>query len=379
MRLPFFLIVILCIVSACVEKYPAAIRVEVPKLVVDGTITTSKPPYRIQLSYSGVFDYAFQALGDKPVKDAQIKIKYSRKSTGFKYLGKGVYESTNLTFRGVVGQTYLLQIQLPNGRKFSSFPEKMPSPVAIQSIYGEFFKKSLYQTESVIVKDQRTIPPLYPSGPNIYAAEPDGPSGYQVFIDSQDPANENNYYRWTATSVTRRETTGRCDSLTLCLCNCVIGASCFVPRQHLDINTTSDALINGNPIKRKYVCYVPVFTTGNIYLEINQMTMTKAAYQFWKRYQEQLSRTGSILDPLPAPIEGNIYNLDNPSDLALGYFSAMGNFKKRHIIPVQLLDSYLLPQGVSRRRGTCLENYGSLGAYDTNQWPTPSWSTEDLN
>jgi hypothetical protein len=107
--------------------------------------------------------------------------------------------------------------------------------------------------------------------------------------------------------------------------------------------------------------------------------MTREAYQFWKRYQEQLERTGTILDPLPSPIEGNVYNVNNPSDLALGYFAASGIFKKRTIIPVQALENNLLPKGVTRRRGLCTSVYSAQGAYDVGEWPTPNWSTESLN
>ena len=270
-------------------------------------------------------------------------------------------------------------ITLPDGRKYASIPEKMPTPVPIQSIYGEFKKKELQQNEFYNIPFyDGGIPPRYPEfGAINYVAEPDGPSGFQIYVDSQDPANENNFYRWTASSVTRRETTGRCGPF--CNCTCIVDETCFMPRQHIDLNITTDALINGNLIKRRPIFYSPVFATGNIYIEIDQIAMTREAYQFWKRYQEQLNRTGTILDPLPAPIEGNIYNVDNPSDLALGYFAASGVFKKRTIIPVQALDDELLPRGVTRRRGTCLEVYGRLGAYAVGEWPTPNWSTEALN
>jgi hypothetical protein len=373
-------VLLIGVLLSCVEKYPAPIRSENSKLVVDGAISTSKPPYQVKLTYSGVFEYAFQTDGDKVEPNAKITLSDSLGNrTGFKYLGKGIYETTNLSFRGIIDQTYALLIELPDGRKFASVPEKIPPPVPIQRIYVEYYKKELNSVQKVLVRYQRTIPSIYPVGELNFTAEPDGPNGYRVFIDTQDPANATNYYRWTASSVTRRETTGRCDSASLCNCNCILGQSCFVPRQHLDLNIANDALINGNTIRRKYIFFSPVFTTGNIYLEINQMSMTRPAYQFWKRYQEQITRTGTILDPLPAPIEGNIYNLANPNELALGYFSALGNFKKRQIIPVQLLDFSALPVGISLRRGTCLEIYSNLGAYDTGEWPTPNWDTEELN
>jgi hypothetical protein len=120
-------------------------------------------------------------------------------------------------------------IKLPNGQQYASFPEKMPNPVAVENIYGEFKKKELEQTEYFdIIEFDPFIPPRYPTfGIVSYAAEPNGPSGYQVFLDTKDPANETNYYRWTAQSVTRRETTGRCGPF--CRCNCKLAKPVMYP------------------------------------------------------------------------------------------------------------------------------------------------------
>jgi hypothetical protein len=147
----------------------------------------------------------------------------------------------------------------------------------------------------------------------------------------------------------------------------------------LGINLFSDQLSDGQTIKKRPIVVCPIFASGNMYIEISQLSLSRECYQFWKRYEEQLSRTGSILDPLPSPIEGNIYNIDRPSELALGYFSATGLFRQRTIIPIQLLDFELFPRGVTPRRGTCLEVYQGQGAYDIGEWPTPNWSTEALN
>ena len=380
MKKNLLVILLLGVLLSCVEKYPVPIRSEQAKLVIDGTISSGKPPYQIQVTYSGVFEYALRNEVNQVEDNAKLTIKDNLgKSTGFKYLGKGLYETTDMSFRGIVGRSYTLLIELPDGRKFTSFPEKMPNAVPMDNIYGEFVKKNTLNTENYFIQVYNPgIPPRYPLIGSIeYAAEPDGPGGYQIYIDSQDPANDTNYYRWTASSVTRRQTTGYCGPF--CNCTCVTGESCFVPREHTDLNIFSDLLINGNQIKRKPIFFSPVYATGNIYLEINQFSITREAYQFWKRYQEQLTRTGTILDPLPSPIEGNIYNINNPNDLALGYFSAAGLFRKRAIIPVQFLDFELLPRGVTPRRGACMEVYFDRNPYDVGEWPTPNWSTEVLN
>jgi hypothetical protein len=61
---------------------------------------------------------------------------------------------------------------------------------------------------------------------------------------------------------------------------------------------------------------------------------------------EQTTRTGSIFDPLPASPEGNIYNVNHPIELALGYFGAPAVSYKRIIIVPMYLKEHLL-QGIA--------------------------------
>ena len=112
--------------------------------------------------------------------------------------------------------------------------------------------------------------------------------------------------------------------------------------------------------------------------------------QFLKKYQEQQSRTGSLFDPVPAPLEGNVYNEANPSQLALGYFSAAGVYRKRYVFDPGSTDLDLILKLPPRRYnpnngdydfyntlGPCTEKY--KGAFGLGEWPPAGWATEDLN
>jgi hypothetical protein len=90
-------------------------------------------------------------------------------------------------------------------------------------------------------------------------------------------------------------------------------------------------------------------------VEVSQYSLTREAYRFWERYEEQRIRTGSILDPLPEPIEGNVYNVNDQNDIALGYFSASSVTTKRiktdfFAVP---LERVLLFEYLFTREGHC--------------------------
>ena len=57
-------------------------------------------------------------------------------------------------------------------------------------------------------------------------------------------------------------------------------------------------------------------------IAIRQSSLTKEAFQFFDLLKNQLSIQGSIFDPPPATIRGNMINLDDPDVAVIGYFRA---------------------------------------------------------
>jgi len=55
---------------------------------------------------------------------------------------------------------------------------------------------------------------------------------------------------------------------------------------------------------------------------IRQYSLSSQAYDFWQTAQMQREETGSIFDPVPSNISGNIFNVNDPDELVLGYYSA---------------------------------------------------------
>ena len=121
-------------------------------------------------------------------------------------------------------------------------------------------------------------------------------------------------------------------------------------QKHIDkeIRLLSDNSINGNKILNQEVGYSYIYTFGDHFVDISQTSLTREAYQFWQRYNEQLTRTGSILDPLPASIRGNVYNETDPDDFALGYFFASSITHRRAILVPYSITPYWLGQSAAQ-------------------------------
>jgi hypothetical protein len=58
------------------------------------------------------------------------------------------------------------------------------------------------------------------------------------------------------------------------------------------------------------------------YFTTYQSSITRDAYDYWKKINVLATQVGSIFDPPPSRVEGNIYSVANPDQYALGYFQA---------------------------------------------------------
>ncbi|QHT68901.1 DUF4249 domain-containing protein [Rhodocytophaga rosea] len=297
-------LIILGLFSSCIDEVQLPIRNEEPRLVVEGMITNELPPYSVRLTYSGSFQSARDIPNELFISNAQVKISDEQGNEAeLFYTDQGTYQTRDSLFIGQVGKTYQLTIQLTDGKKYVSQPEKMAAVPAIDSLYSEYV--------------------------DTWSSERREP-GYMLYADLQDPQETEDYYRWSGFSFLLKRATG---------VPCVIGSPqiicyeyCWLPNYSSSVHILTDDAVNGNKIRKQNVYYSPIFTIGSHLVEISQQSLTKEAYQFWKRFDEQVTRVGSILDPLPSTIAGNITNVNDANDQALGYFSASAIVRKRLVI-----------------------------------------------
>ena len=62
---------------------------------------------------------------------------------------------------------------------------------------------------------------------------------------------------------------------------------------------------------------------------MKQYSISQNAYRFLRLVKQQAEISGSIFDPPPATLRGNMLSLDNPDEVVLGYFIAAGETSER--------------------------------------------------
>jgi hypothetical protein len=291
---------------SCIRNINLPFRNVAQQLVVEGFISTDVPPYTINLSYSGQFGNTYQAGMDSEffITDARVVIEDDHgDSTTCSWIANGTYQSTDSNFVGMVGRSYTLKIYLSNGKTYVSAAEKIVAVPPIDSVTAVY--------DSTYITDIR-------------------PTQLIVSVNTHDPPATQNFYRWVSFGyIPRYSFGGYCCSL----------CEQFHPENQISV--LSDQFINGREMLFP-IYYSPIYWFGKHFVEIKQYSISQDGYLFWAQYLNQTNRTGSVLDPLPASLLGNIYNRADSTDLALGLFAASDVFTKKVVFVLFFLQEYYL-------------------------------------
>lgn len=300
---------------SCIDPYKVEIEEGQQLVTIEGMVTTGPGPHVIKLTRSDTYGSVFEGL-IRPVQGATMIVRDDQGRVIFleeDIKKRGSYETPN-DFSAEIGRSYTLQIQLVTGEVYSSLPEKVESVPEIKNL----------TIETVQIPVEGEI--LFRSGVQIYA-------------EIEDPGDQMNFYFWrNAESTFILET--RPDLYVDIQPNlpprpapkaCCV--SCYQTEKigNNSIFIAQDENFNGLTTK------IPVaFIEDNgrrlvntFRTDIRQISVSAKAYRFLKLVKQQTEISGSVFDPPPASIRGNMISLDNPDEAVLGYFMVGGEARKR--------------------------------------------------
>jgi len=264
------LLICALLAGACEDKVELDFPTGETLLVVEGWISNEPGPHHITLTFTQPY---FDATAPPPAEGATV---FLTDDEGLQVLleetAPGVYTYPD---SGLVGRSYSLEINLPDGVQYRSDPELLREPVPILEIRWEVDE----------------------DGPSEFLEqEPD--QIYGVLIDTFEPQGAGDNYRWRT------------------FVNGVMKDDPF------DINVTNDDFVDGSPVNN-YDPSNELFFAGDT-VTIVQERISSAALEFMQLVQSQTAFVGGPFDTPPAPIVGNVKNITDPERNALGFFGAAG-------------------------------------------------------
>ncbi|GAB3226508.1 DUF4249 domain-containing protein [Spirosoma arcticum] len=344
----FVLLLFICVGASlvplsCVDPLELPLRGSNDIIVVDGTITNLAEPQIIRLNRSKA-DPLTGRFGTLPITKATVEVVVDSAQVVVAHeTVDGSYQLPS-DFKGLVSHAYQLRFTLSDGTRYTSNQQVIPAVPPVGKVYAQFNPKSLSEPLS-----------------GFYTA------GHDVLIDTKDPADQHNYYRWDWTLYEKQKWCRTCNqgvySVNNILPHTYISSyyfvsgndsyeNCFTPlpgKRDYDaphvpagdwyydyncrtqcweilhnyaVNLFDDLYSNGGLILKRKVAEIPFYQRSACLVDIRQSSLTKDAYRYYQLFQQQTQNTGGLADTPPTALAGNVRNVSADGQPAVGYFTA---------------------------------------------------------
>jgi len=322
MRLLFFLVLWLTF-DACIDRIDFAIpESTLGFVVVDGLITTDPGPYTVKLN-SVIRSDDTRPLGVPLFANKVTIFDDAGNSEVLQQVNDGEYQTSPSGIRGQTGRSYFVRVEMPDGNIFESEPDKMGVVGTVDSVFWNFEEVS----------------------------RPDAPSDYlyRIFMNATVAPEVKGYYRWklNGTYVVRTEPKyTHCPFAPCSWCPDPCSGAAMVdgvPQEGYAINTitkkpeyviglactccrcwvtaaenkprvTNTTLSANGKFLNVEVGAVPVnfYTFWEKYrVEVQQMSLSETAFNYWYAVQAQKEGVGSLFQPVSGRIPSNLHEINN--------------------------------------------------------------------
>ncbi|SMG38595.1 protein of unknown function [Marivirga sericea] len=314
-----FLIVSLFVIS-CIDPFD----VKVPSseidgsLVVDAVLQRESAVHEIILSRPASIN---QNSGYIRVSDAKVEILDSQNNCFvFNETSKGRYSVDSAIFKPQFGMSYSLVIKLPNGEIYESEEENFVEVDPIDSVWVKPEKFSFVAGSNVIEGDIVNVyTNIFTTEKTIYDQyEYEGTFGFESVYQGSEACDE-----FGPIGHSPREDLVCFRTETVDLPLNIISAENLKKDQNVAQN-----ILSIFPDRRFFIGYS---------LLIKKKRLSENYFQYLDEIKTQNEVQGSLFDPPPSPIVGNIRNVQNRDIEALGFFALLSETTKRIFISKEIL------------------------------------------
>ena len=307
-------IVLTAALSGCREKYdPPVVSTEKKHLVVEGVLNAGNGPTDITISRTFKLDDTARITYEN---NAQVTVEGADNSVRpLNSFGNGIYHSPNLGL--TIGQQYRLRIITPDGNEYlSDFVVAKQTP----------------EIDSVGWKQTS--------------------EGVRFYVNTDDPTNNTVYYKWDFDETWEINTyytsfyifdggivreRDPSENVTICWKHNPSNQIVVGSTARLQSDVVFEGPINFIPKndERLAVRYSVL---------LRQYAIDKAGFEFYELMKRNTESVGSVFDPQPSEVWGNIRCISDPSNMVIGYVSASTVEEKRMFVTNPELQNWVYPQ-----------------------------------
>jgi hypothetical protein len=299
-KLSALILVILAV--ACVEPFTIKTTAPTNMLVVEGVLSSQLKKHRVFLSR------ASQPNDNNSLPERGALVTISDQGGNIVSLTEkdaGIYETPE--FSAQSDNTYTLHIQTADGRVYSSREVPFKNGPDIGEVYAKY-----------VYNDAQQI------------------KGIQVYADTEDPTNQNHFYRWNYIETYEVHAPFPSNWVWLGANNFDFRYdgidTCYVTDtlRHTLIRSTKD--LEQDKIIGQEVRFIPEISHILRYrysILVQQFSLSSESYSYWENLRAMSEQQGSLSDVQPGSLFGNIVSLTDSRETVLGYFEVSKVSEKR--------------------------------------------------
>ncbi len=323
--------------TSCIDQFDLPNTNSSRLLVVDGLITNLDGPHEVILTRTD--DINSTEIAPSTVEENAIvsiisgngSIELLEETEPGKYI-------TSEGYKGAIGESYSLKIELANGDIYESTPEVMPEATQINELLLAFEERERLTSNNTIlpvkglsvnvrsvVRDKNELIRLryttiheISSNPELF--ELNGPSpGTKI----PSPKECSGYIYNFEDEILQQ----------IGPCTCCI---CYVENNSTTTQIRDNRLLESGQTFLTELDFIEDVNgpfESRFYIEVQQLGLTENAYNFWQSISIQ-ETNGTLFNQTPGKLPTNIKAVNNPSKEVLGYFNVSSmDVKSKFILP----------------------------------------------
>jgi hypothetical protein len=243
------------------------------------------------------------------------------------------------------GASFMLHVSTPDGNEYESTFDMLRPVPAIDSLY--------YLVET-----------------NSFTSESDSISGIRFYCDFTYDKEDYECIRWELTETYEYHNSVDLEYYFLDLDHRIkpvpdtsIYGICYITNELFQIHSMSLGNLEFGHYVKKTFSFVPNYVREQklhhkYSLLVKQYSLGEEAFYYWNELKKNSQEQGSLFDRQPALLESNIRNVNDETEIVLGFFSMTGMVEKRAFA--------IEPEGLDRRpyKGHC---YPREHEYEPNE------------
>ena len=302
--------------SSCIERYfPEATGGFKPRIVINGTLNSENGEQEVVISEST----SPENPKFVPLSGCTVTVEDDQ-GDSFPFIESaedpGHYRATINGYYVAIGWRYRLSVKTPQGKQYVSSFEKMLACPDVDSVYYELASKPT-------------------SDPDV------DENGLQFYLDFKADDSYGHYFRWEVIETYEYHSTFPLERWTddEGYHDLIVPDSsnffCYKTANVGSIFLLSTKGFTENRYNRYKLHFVNDRTQRLLHqysLLVKQYSISKDAYNYWLNLKENNQESINLFTKQPANVKGNIYNVNDTTDRALGYFGVTAGRSKRIMI-----------------------------------------------